>query len=121
VYIEGHVEQTDPTLNMGYAIYSGDGQLLYWSVTTDQAEEQWPRLKQGPCTVRSLIPSRFLNEGDYRLELIVSLFCKQYICCPQQSAPSIFMQIRGGLSDSPYWRWKRPGLLGPVIPWQVHA
>jgi lipopolysaccharide transport system ATP-binding protein len=27
--------------------------------------------------------------------------------------------VQGGLSDSPYWMVKRPGLLAPVLDWTV--
>jgi lipopolysaccharide transport system ATP-binding protein len=117
VYVEGEVEQVDPALNCGYAIYAASGELLYWSLTTDGPEEQWPASARGKWTVRSPLPARFFNEGDYRLELIVALFGREYICHPGQNAPAVTLQIRGGLSDSPYWLWKRPGLLGPQLAW----
>jgi hypothetical protein len=35
---------------------------------------------------------------------------KHALCC---------VSIKGGLSDSPYWDRKRPGLLGPVLTWET--
>ena len=32
---------------------------------------------------------------------------------------SVGVSIKGGLSDSPYWMMVRPGLLGPVIPFEA--
>jgi lipopolysaccharide transport system ATP-binding protein len=117
VQIEGVVEQLDPAMNVGYAISAEDGRLLYWSLSTDGPESTWPAYRPGKCVLRSRIPSRFLNEGDYRLEMIVSLHHRAWLAQPGVSAPSILLTIRGGLSDSPYWMTRRPGLVGPVFPW----
>ena len=36
-----------------------------------------------------------------------------------RGVPIIYFRVRGGLSDSPFWNHKRPGLLAPVLPWEV--
>lgn len=118
VHIEGEVNVEDPALQLGYAIYSEEGQLLYWTCHTDVPERNWPKLKKGRHTIRSKIPSRFLNEGTYRLELLVALYFRQWLNEPGVNSPSIFLEIQGGLSESPYWVTRRPGVLGPVIQWQ---
>jgi lipopolysaccharide transport system ATP-binding protein len=119
VQIEGEVEQSDPALTMGYALYSEDGNLLYWSYQTDANEKKWPQLKPGVNRMRSRIPARFLNEGTYRLEVIGGLHFRQWLCEPGINAPYIAFQILGGLSDSPYWLAKRPGILAPVMDWEI--
>lgn len=118
VEVEGNVETVDPSMNVGYAIFDEIGTLLYWSLTTDSAEAEWPRVDTGTVLFRSKLPGGLLNEGDYRLELMVSLHCRQWLSKPGSDAPAINMSIRGGLSESPYWMSRRPGLLAPVIPWQ---
>lgn len=65
------------------------------------------------------MPKRFLNEGSYRIELIGSLHFREWILQPGVSAPSIYLTINGGLSDSPYWTVRRPGMLAPVFEWEV--
>jgi lipopolysaccharide transport system ATP-binding protein len=119
VIVEGNVRVLDPALNFGYAAYSESGDLLFWSLSTDTREDTWPMLRMGSLRLRSQLPKRFLNEGKYRLELIVSLHYRQWICRPGFNAPTIFLDIQGGLSDSPYWMARRPGLLAPVIPWST--
>jgi hypothetical protein len=37
---------------------------------------------------------------------------------PENNAPHVTLAIQGGLSDSPYWMEKRPGLLTPVLDWR---
>jgi lipopolysaccharide transport system ATP-binding protein len=117
VQIEADVESVDPALTVGYAIYSEAGTLLYWSYQTDQSEAEWPRLTPGQNVLRGLIPSRLLNEGMYRIELIGGLHHRQWLFEPGVTAPSIYLRVQGGLSDSPLWIAKRPGELAPVLPW----
>lgn len=119
IELEGEVEEVDSALTMGYALYSEDGNLLYWSYQTDAAAENWPQIRRGTCRLRSRFPARLLNEGMYRLEIIGGLHFRQWVCEPGVNAPCIFFQIGGGLSDSPYWQVKRPGILAPVIKWEL--
>ena len=111
VEIEGNIGRPDPALKIGYAVYDESGQVLYWSTQTDGAEAQWPRLSAGRCLLRSRLPSRLLNEGTYRLEMIGTLHCREWLYEPNVSAPSVTLTIQGGLSDSPYWMAPRPGIL----------
>jgi len=118
IYIEIELYKFNPAFTIGYAIYSSDNQLLYWSYQTDIKQVDWPKLTKGYCKLRSKIPKKFLNEGDYRIELIASLHFKEWLCEPGENTPFIYLSIRGGLSDSPYWIMKRPGILGPVFKWE---
>jgi len=119
VEMEGEVEQADPALTVGYAIYAEDGNLLYWSYQTDQPESQWPALTRGTHRLRSRIPAHLLNEGNYRIECIGSLHFREWLFSPGLNSPHINLTIQGGLSDSPYWIAKRPGLLAPLLAWEV--
>lgn len=118
VHIEGTVDLEDSALQVGYALYSEDGMLLYWTFHTDGKERDWPKLAKGRHAVRSKVPSRFLNEGTYRIELMLALYFRQWLAQPGVSSPSIFLEVRGGLSDSPYWMMKRPGALAPQLEWK---
>ncbi|MCP3980404.1 MAG: ATP-binding cassette domain-containing protein [bacterium] len=118
IEIEAEVRSVDPALTVGYAIYAEHGDLLYWSYQTDVEERQWPEIGTGRTTLRSRIPPRWLNEGRYRIELIGGLHFRSWLFEPSVSAPSIFLTIQGGLSDSPYWMQRRPGLLAPTLPWE---
>lgn len=119
VQIEGTIERVDPSLTIGYAIYTSDGQLLYWTYQTDTEPSRWPRLQPGKCVLRSRLPSRLLNEGAYRIEMIGGLHYQRWLFTPGVDAPSIELTIEGGLSDSPMWLSKRPGMLAPVLPWSA--
>jgi lipopolysaccharide transport system ATP-binding protein len=115
VEIEAVSEHFDPALSVGYGIYSEDHNLLYWSYQTDRSPEEWPVLRCGRQRLRSRIPSNLLNEGTYRIELMAGLHFREWLFEP---GPQIFLIIQGGLSESPYWIAKRPGLLAPVLRWE---
>jgi len=118
VTLEGELAYYDPAFTVGYAIFSEDGTLLYWTYHTDTSKDLWPVLNRGEFKIRSKIPARFLNEGAYRIEMIASLHFREWILAPGGGSPSVSLTIRGGLSDSPLWFAKRPGLLAPVIKWE---
>lgn len=118
IYIEGDISQLDPALTVGYALYDSNNTPLYWTVQTDLESQCWPKLKIGFNRLRARLPRRVLNEGSYRVELMASLFCRAWICEPNTNSPSIRFSILGGLSDSPYWTAKRPGILALEIDWK---
>jgi lipopolysaccharide transport system ATP-binding protein len=120
VQLEADVRVPDAALNVGYELLDEAGKMIYWSCTTDGGEREWPRPRNGRVVLRSRFPSRLLNEGDYQLRLMASLHCRQWLCPPGVDAPTIHLSIRGGLSDSPFWLEKRPGVVAPVIPWDCH-
>jgi lipopolysaccharide transport system ATP-binding protein len=118
VNIIGEIKEEDNTLVVGYALYNSDGLLLYWTVHTDENRQKWPRMAAGICKLKSRIPERLLNEDDYRLELISGLNNRLWILQPGISTPTIHLSIKGGLSDSPYFYQRRPGILAPIIHWK---
>jgi len=121
VHIEADAAALDPALTIGYALYAEGGELLYWSYQTDTAPKAWPRVERGRFTLQGRIPARLLNEGVYRIELIGGLHHRQWLLEPGKNAPQIFLNIQGGLSDSPLWTVKRPGLFAPVLPWSLKS
>lgn len=118
VEIEMDVRISDPALNAGFALFNQDSEQILWSLTTDAKEAEWPKLEKGVCRVRCWLPTHFLNEGHYRLEMIGSLHFRDWFIRPGNNSPTIHFEIRGGLSESPYWLTARPGSLAPVWPWE---
>lgn len=119
VVITGDVQEKHSALCVGYALFDENNNLLYWSYNTDDTEEKWQSIKEGKNILRSKIPRRLLNEGIYRIELLISLHFISWICEPQKNSPSINFTIQGGLSDSPYWMIRRPGVLAPILTWEI--
>lgn len=121
IEIESYVESVDPALQVGYALYTADGTLVYWTCHTDLSQKAWGYVNQGLNVFRSKLPTRLLNEGSYYLELLSALYYRQWLIEPGVNAPTINLSIAGGLSDSPYWMIKRPGALAPVLGWTIRA
>ena len=111
------VKQLDPSLTFGYDMFTFEEKQVYECDHTDLEEEKWADIKKGINHLRTRIPKRFLNEGQYRLKLAASLYKRVWIINPAITNVSIDLEVRGGLSDSPYWIQKRPGLVAPVFPW----
>jgi lipopolysaccharide transport system ATP-binding protein len=116
VLIEGSVAQPNVALCAGFAVYSVDGSLLFWALHTDAPEEQWPSIRPGSNRLVAWLPPHLLNEGSYRIELHLSLHFQEWLSQPGVNAPSLSLEVRGGLSQSPYWIMARPGMLAPHIP-----
>jgi lipopolysaccharide transport system ATP-binding protein len=118
VLIEGDVERPDDSLTIGYAVYNEGGALIYWTYQTDSGESGRPQLRRGRNVIASPLPGRLLNEGVYRLEMIGGLHFRSWLFEPGRAVPEIYLDIKGGLSDSPYWMARRPGAVAPVIRWK---
>ncbi len=117
IHFEFTLHKTNEALSLGYAIYSEEGSMLYWSYYTDGAEDLWPKLEPGFCRLKSRLPSRLLNEGAYKLEFIGGIHFAEWLLAPETGVPIINLSVQGCLSDSPYWVMKRPGLIAPVMDW----
>jgi len=119
LHIVADFKTLDPALTIGYSIYAESGELLYRSCQTDTKPEKWPRLRLGRIVLRGRVPPGLLNEGTYRLDLIAALHNREWVFDPDRATPSVFLELQGGLSDSPLRNTKRPGFLAPVLPWEL--
>lgn len=119
VLIEGRVEQPNIALTVGFAVYAVDSTLLFWALHSDAPQDEWPPVRQGMNRLVAWLPPHLLNEGSYRIELILSLHFQEWLSQPGVNAPSLGLEIRGGLSQSPYWIMARPGALAPHLRFQV--
>lgn len=115
VLIEGNVRERDIALNVGFVLFTAEGERLFAALHTDVREEEWAPLFIGYNRLVAWIPPHLLNEGDYRIDLSLNLHFRAWLCEPGRNAPAVWLSIRGGLSDSPYWMIRRPGHLAPVI------
>jgi lipopolysaccharide transport system ATP-binding protein len=115
VLIEGYVEHLDSALTVGIALYTQSGELLFWSYQTDTEQKSWPEINKGFNRLQFIIPPFLLNESFYRIELISSLYFRQWINQPNNNAPFITFEINGKISNSPLWIQKRPGLIAPIL------
>lgn len=119
INVYGRVQKWDPGLQISYCIYNDNGEIVYVSSYTDSKYSENHDLSPGEYHIYSQLPKRLLNEGKYRVELYVLLREIQWICERGINSPSVSFEIRGGLSDSMYWQSKRPGIVAPVINWNI--
>ena len=118
VDVIGQVLLPDTALNIGICLYNAEGSLLFLSYANDTVEDDWPELESGTIHLQVIIPRRLLNEGIYRVELAALLYSRAWLFGAGRSAPTVSFSVRGGLSDSPHWHEKRPGLFAPVLRWK---
>jgi len=119
IRIRVEVKRPDPGLNFGYALFAAGGQLLYWSLAADASESERPQLEKGVQSLVSELPRRLLNEGIYEAHLWAGIHAVEWLSQPMHGSPFVRFEIRGGLSDSEFWREARPGLLAPLLAWQM--
>jgi len=117
VTIDLQLKVNHPALEIGYALFLEDQQLLFWSFHTDGPESEWPQLKLGFVTLRAPWPKHLLNEGSYRVEFGAALTKARWLFEPGVSSPGFNIEVSGGLSSSPHFNQKRAGILAPVYPW----
>jgi lipopolysaccharide transport system ATP-binding protein len=118
-YLEVKVNVVDnvPNLCLGYSVFAEGSENIYFSSIIDTPEKDWAHLDKGVNVLRTKIPARFLNEGDYKVELNTFIHMKRWILEPGRSNALVYLTIKGGLSDSDQWINKRAGLLAPVFKW----
>jgi lipopolysaccharide transport system ATP-binding protein len=115
--IVGEVKLVDPSLYIGCGFYSEDGRYLFGTAHTDGEPELWPKISKGTNEIKFVLPPHVLNEGSYRVELFVGLLNREWFCEYGREVPTVYFEISGGLSNSPYWTTKRLGLFAPLLEW----
>lgn len=102
-------------LCIGFGLYDGKEQLLYYSYESDQNSDNKIEFKTGRNVIYVKLPERILNEGDYIIKPTINIYYQKWIINPDKDAPQISFSIKGGLSDSLYWQEKRAGIMAPVL------
>lgn len=119
VNVEFVAEKLDDALVFGFDVYDATGRHVFACNQTDTSADEWPEIVVGRNQLRTRIPPHFLNEGDYQLRLVASLFNRMWIVNPFRDDVAIGLAIRGGLSLSPYWTAKRGGVVAPLLRWET--
>jgi len=117
LYIDAYIYDQQSDLNVGYALRTADGLVLYLSCAKDRDQEDWPNIEAGKCVLRTQIPSHFLNEGLFHVEVMVGLQLEMHRY-DHDNCPVATFTIQGGFGSSPYWTSRRDGVLAPVFPWK---
>lgn len=119
--VEINIKQWHEYLSFVYFLYDSDGNLIYLSSSADKAKKDWPILRKGRQTVYSKIPARFLNGGCYTVELNALIQGECFLKDVEKAKPIISFEIRGGMSDSPFWPegTHRKGVIAPIFDWEI--
>ncbi len=120
IRIRGEVLTFDRAFDIGIAVFSSDGQVLFWSFMNDIDREFRPAPPGHATEFRVDLPARLLNEDKYRVEVIAGLRGLAWLLEPGR-APGMEFEIKGGLSESAFWDHRRPGVMAPLLPWEVRA
>lgn len=113
------VHQPSEELTIGYALYDSNDNLLYWSFNVDVDYDINSKLRIGINSLNSILPLDVLNEGQYKIKLLLGLYNRQWIIGPDDDGPTLSFSVEGALSVSPYWIMKRPGFIAPRINWRL--
>ncbi len=117
INIVGEVKKMDPALYFGIGVFTETETFLFGSMFFDGHPNVWPEVKIGINTLKCRLPKHTLNEGVYKIEIHGGLLNKEFYFFPGTNNPKIFLEIKGGLSESPLWLEKRLGLFAPVLEW----
>lgn len=120
VRIELDVFSSHPDLAIGYAITDEMGDIIYWSYTTDDANNI-AVLNSGPQTIESQIPSNLLNDGDYVFTLISGVMNEKSLFSLTESPIRFSLEVSGNKNRSPYWQGRRQTSVAPIIPWEIKS
>lgn len=115
-YVECELQEVNSSLNIGIAVYTIEGNCLFWSFSTDCSEQQ-PALAVGKNILRVKVPKFLLNEGDYYVELLASLHHISWLFAPGATPVAFNFKVNGGFSSSPLWLQRRPCQLAPAFLW----
>lgn len=118
LYVEYQVDEVDRGLSIGFTLHTEEGICVFESFHTDQAERRWPSYRLGINLFRVRLPLELLNEGMYTLQMLGNLGFRQLLFERERSPISLRLEVRGGLSESPYWVQRRPGVAAPVLAWE---
>lgn len=110
------IKKSDPALCFGIVVYDSQKSTLFWTFNTDVEINVF---EEGRQFLNCRIPRYFLNEGEYQLEVVSSICFIRWLLEPGHSPIRLMLNIQGGLSKSPYWTVKRPGMVAPHLEWTV--
>jgi lipopolysaccharide transport system ATP-binding protein len=117
VTIEGEVLKSDPMLLIGVTLYGPDGQRIYTSGVHDHLGNAVQSLPCGPVRFQADLPSEWLNEGEYELELCAMIHNRRFLI-----QPGVGPRVRLNNTfryASPTWDRARDGPAAPQIQWRL--
>ncbi|HXP89510.1 MAG TPA: polysaccharide ABC transporter ATP-binding protein, partial [Fibrobacteria bacterium] len=115
--IAGTVEEEVEGLVLGIVVTTPEGVEIFRSQHRDCPAHVERRLGPGEHRLEVVLPSRLLNEGDYRVELVAALHGHREILAAGKGNPGLPFSVHGGFGRTPYWIQRRPGVVAPELEW----
>lgn len=102
---------------VGFDLLCTDG-LVFRTYHTDGPPEEWPQLKGGRNTLRSVIPAGVLNEGSYAVAPRAGVYRRYWIVNGDEA---VWFDVVKDHFESPFSWIKHPGPVAPLLEWSVAA
>src|SRR5207237_922361 len=107
-------------LTFGYALTNEAGVCVYWSSTHDAGEARRPKLEKGNIVLTSEVPRGLINQGMFRIDFMSAVHSQEWLVHPDQTRSAVFLRV-SGLGETQYLRSTWPGVIAPVLRWDVAA
>jgi lipopolysaccharide transport system ATP-binding protein len=107
-------------LRVGFVLMTHRGEYVFTSFDTDETEqfEHYSVRSAGHYRSRCIIPSDFLNAGQYTVSVIASAFrIKRYF----REDNILTFTVDATASPGSHWPEARPGPVRPRLDWQIEA
>ena len=117
IVIEGEVLKESNLLTLGVVVYSSSNTPMFISFPYDGGMKT--NYKKGRLQLSCTIPKHLLNEDKYKVSLIGGIHNQYWIFEPGTQTPYVEFIIKGGLSDSDYWKNARDGNMAPILKWET--
>ncbi len=111
------ITKLHPNLTFGYALTNEVGVCVYWTTIHDADGQRLP-IALGDIVLTSMLPRGLMNQGLFRLDFMSAIHSQEWLVHPAQSQSSVFLRI-SGLNESQYLRDTWPGVIAPVLHWDL--
>jgi lipopolysaccharide transport system ATP-binding protein len=112
------ITKVHPNLTFGYALTNEAGVCVYWSSAHDAGSQHCPAITLGDIVLTSTLPRGLMNRGLFRLDFMSAIHSQEWLVHPNQTRSSVFLRI-SGLDESQYLRDSWPGVIAPVLRWNL--
>ena len=119
ITLEFDLSRVDPSFTAGFDLATIDGVVVFRSYLTDHDDSAGLKLKPGRNAIRCSIPAGLLNSGRYLVNLRIGLHWIKWIV---HSDDVLQFDVIADHGESLFLNDQaRPGVVAPIIPWDVVA
>ncbi len=127
VVIECELYTNEPDLVFFVSYYNEEGTLIFVSDIHDDGDYNRDKMTKGKKNISTAIPVELFSNKNYYIEVTCAIYHKGWAILPNaghQKKFKFFRSIDNGTkhneSHHPFTGSTRPGLLAPVIKWDIH-